>query len=192
MPILTVAQYRSMSQTPGTPPTDEDIQLALDRYEGLIVGYTARTFSHAARCETHYPAGRGPVQLNVYPATEITGVSVDGIDVDVTTLRVHLASGLIKHDGDWYDSKVVVSYNAGFADAPHEIKTVEATLVESYLAGLTGGLQELQQVRKESVAGVATVDYGTPGQMTANYGTPYAELGPYVSVLERYREPGLL
>ena len=82
-------------------------------------------------------------------------------------------------------------YSAGYSNAPYEIKVVLATLVEGYLEGVTGGLAEVQGVKKETVFGVASLDYGDPGAMASAYGTPYAELGPYVSVLEKYREPGV-
>ena len=196
MSILTVAQYRTMTQTPATtpatPPTDTDIQLALNRYTGLIVGYTGRSFSMLVRQELHDPAGPGPLQLNVYPISELHEVRVDGEIAAVDAYPVHKAAGLIQHGGAYYGKTVMVTYAAGLDPAPYEIQTTLATLVEGYLAGASGGVSTLTGARKEVVMGVASIEYGTTSQMYADYGTPYAELGPYVSVLEKYREPGML
>lgn len=193
MPILTVAQYRTISQTPGTPPSDEDIQLALDRYTALIEGYTGRSFTFSSRCETHYPGPNSQIQLNVYPVTELLSLSVDDIDTDIASSTLHRAAGLIHPatSSGFSGRKVVVAYTAGYQDAPYEIKIALATLVEGYLAGTSGGVNELAPMKKEAVMGVASVEYGNSGQDYSMFGTPYAELGSYVSVLERYREPGL-
>lgn len=193
MSILTVAQYRTMSQTPGSPPTDEDIQLALDRYTAFIEGYTGRSFTFSSRCETHYPGPNSQVQLNVYPMTELLSLSVDGIDNDVADYTLHRAAGLVypTSSAGFAGRKVVVAYTAGYQDAPYEIKSVLCTLVTGYLAGTSGGVNELSPVKKEAVMGVASVEYGTSGQDYTLFGTPYAELGTYISVLERYREPGM-
>jgi hypothetical protein len=191
MAILTVAQYRSMSETPDTPPTDETLQLALDRYTGLIEGFTGRSYAHESHCETHFDVGAGPLQLNVYPVTAITAITVDGEAGDASGYDVHLAAGLIYHAGTLYQRTVKVEYNAGWSDAPTEIKVVLCTLVQGYLSGASGGTNELQGARKETVMGVSSIDYGVPGQAFSNFGSPYAELGPYVSVLEKYRDPGM-
>lgn len=191
MSILTVAQYRSLSQTPGSPPTDEDIQLALDRYEGLIEGYTGRSFDQLTRCEHFFSAGTGPLQLSVYPVVEVTGLTVDGEDADPYTYPVHKATGMIAHNGALYGKQVIVSYTSGLYPAPSEIKTTLATLVEAYLAGSFGGINELSGAAKETVMGVGSIDYGSGGQSFSDYGTPYPELGPYTAVLEKYREPGM-
>lgn len=192
MAILTVAQYRTMSQTPGSPPTDEDIQLALDRYEGLIEGYTGRSFDQLTRCEQFFSAGPGPLQLSVYPIAEVLGLTVDGEDADPYSYPVHKATGMIAHGGALYGKHLVVSYTAGLYPAPHEVQTTLATLVEAYLAGGYGGTNELSGAAKETVMGVASIDYGSGGQSFSEYGTPYPELGPYTAVLEKYRDSGLM
>jgi hypothetical protein len=180
-----------MTQTPWSPPTDTSISLAFARFTGLIEGYTGRSFALMARCETHYCEGSGPLQLSVFPISEVTGLTVDGLDVDPGAYPVHKANGSILHGGALWKQKVAVSYTAGYQDAPAEIRTALATLVESYLSGATGGVNELQAARKETVMGVSSIDYGTPGTAFAGFGDPYAELGPYTSVLAKYREPGM-
>jgi hypothetical protein len=87
---------------------------------------------------------------------------------------------------------VVVTYTGGYSEAPYEVKVALMTLAQAYLVGVNGGLVTLTAGHKEVVAGVGSIDYGaSSASQLAIFGTPYAELGPYVSILEKYREPSL-
>ena len=189
--VLTVDQYREMTQNRSTPPTDVDITLALARYTALIEGFCGRSFSYQTCCETHYNVGLGPIGLNVYPVGEVTGITVKGESKDLSQYQIHKSAGLIYHEGSLYAQDVRVQYVGGFAEAPYEVKVALSTLVSAYLSGEHGGVETLQSGRKEVVQGVGSIDYGGSQQQTAAFGSPYAELGPYVSILEKFRVPAM-
>ena len=183
--MLTVAQYREMT---GAEDPSSDIQLALNRYVALIEGFIGRSFTLVEGCETHHRVGTGPLQLNRYPVVRI--VSING-STDLSPYTIHRAAGIIYHDGLLTGKDAEVRYQGGTADAPYDLKVVLSTLVKAYLAGTHGGVETLETGRKEVVFGVASIDAGNSAQQLAPYGDLYAELGPYVSVLGRYREPVL-
>lgn len=189
--ILSVAQYREIAQNSDTPPTDANVALALARYTALIEGYCGRSFSYQECCETHYNVGLGPISLNVYPVGEVTSVTVNGETKNLSQYQIHKSAGLIYHEGALYAQDVHVQYVGGFAEAPYEVKVALSTLVSAYLSGEHGGAETLQSGRKEVVQGVGSIDYGGSQQQITAFGEPYAELGPYVSVMEKYRVPAM-
>jgi hypothetical protein len=186
--MLTVQQYREITGITDDPPSDVGIRLALSRYTSLIEGFTGRSFALVEGCETHHRVGTGPIQLNRYPVTRV--VSING-SPDLSPYTIHRAAGIIYHDGLLAGKDVEVVYQGGYADVPYDLKIVLSTLVQAYLAGTHGGVEALEVGRKEVVFGVSSIDAGNSAQQLEPYGDLYAELGPYVSVLGRYREPSL-
>jgi hypothetical protein len=189
--ILTVQQYRELSGEATVPPSDSDITLAINRYTALIEGFTGRRFSAMAVTESHYQVSGGAIQLGVFPVSSVSEVTADGEAYSAADYTLHRSAGILYHDGRFYGRTVVVTYVGGYQEAPYEVKVALSTLVQAFLAGSHGGVESLSPGRKEVVAGVGSIDYSSSASQLTIFGTPYAELGPYVSVLEKYREPGL-
>jgi hypothetical protein len=189
--ILTVAQYRAMAQEADTVHTNGQITLALARYTAFIEGFTGRRFQSGSLTENFYNCDNGPLQLRDYPVTEITSIKNNGSSVSTDGFDIHKTAGLIYHYGFLRGLDIVVEYIGGYDEAPYEVKSALMTLTSAYLNGDYGGVETLTAGRKEVVMGVGSIDYGNTAQQLELFGTPYAELGPFVSILEKYREPTL-
>ena len=185
--MLTVTQFREMTAMADDPPSDATITIALNRYIALIEGFIGRSFALTSYSET-YSVGTGHIVLNTHPVTQVT--SING-SADLTPYAIRKSSGIIDHKGLLTGTEVTVAYTGGYVDAPYELKVVLSTLTQAFLAGTHGGTGALETGRKEVVFGVSSVDTGSSAQQFEPYGDLYAELGPYVSVLEKYREPAL-
>jgi hypothetical protein len=191
MPILTVDQYRELAQVADEPPSDLDIELALARFTSIMESYLQRAIALSERSEMFFGVADDPIHLSGYPVDAVLSLTVDGADVSPSEYRLHPAAGLLYHRGALIGHDVEVIYDGGYEDAPYDLKTVLATLTLGYLQGVSGGVNAIQAVRKETVMGVSSVEYLDPGLANGGYGTPYAELGPYVSILDRYRAVSL-
>jgi hypothetical protein len=186
MPILTATEYRTLTGQATSPPSDADITLAIARYQALIEAYLQRLLDQAERTETHVLEARDPLQLAVYPVASIASIAVGTETFDPASFTLNKEAGLLYHDSMLLGQTAAVTYTGGYLTAPYDLKVVLVTLVQAYLTGVNGGVNTLQGARKEVVMGVASIDYGDPVTTILN-GAGFAELGPYVSVLDRYR-----
>lgn len=181
--IVSLADYRALSGD--VVSTDAGVGRTILRYQALIEGFLDRRLELATVAnEKHSMVTPAPLLLRRYPITEITSVTADGGTVDHTEFNVNEESGIVYHNNllNW-KRKVLITYRGGYDPLPADLQYVVCTLVE---ARLKGEVDDVRPVRKETVYGVQSIDYATGSHLEA-YGQPYAELGAYVSILERYR-----
>lgn len=186
MAWITAAEYRTLTQTAADTYTDATINLALERYSSLLEGYVQRQIVLDSQEDEFISVEEDPLPLPTYPVDVLTSVTADGAAVDLTTLTLHKKSGLLYHDGRLDGADVVVAYEGGYADVPHDLKMVLITLAQGFLEGIAGGVNSIHAVKKETVMGVATLEYSDINQASIG-DAAFAELGPYTTVLDRYR-----
>jgi hypothetical protein len=188
MALVTATEYRTYAGlASGDAPTDAVITAAISRYQALIEGYCDRAFEEADYVDYHYDFAARELILRNYPVIEIASVTVDGESASVSGLQVKLDDGVIRNsEAEITGDLVTVEYTAGYEVIPPEVKQITLTLVDGFIRGESGGVNALRTIRRETVYGVASYDYEGV-RNDALYGSPYAELGPYVSVLAKYR-----
>lgn len=191
MAWITAAEYRALTQTDVATYTDTTINLALERYCALIEGYLQRAIALDSREDEFIAVEEDPLQLYTYPVDSLTAVTSDGSSVALSDLTLHKKAGLLYHQGRLSGTDVAVLYEGGYDEIPYDLKTVLITLVQGYLEGLAGGVNSIHTVSKETVFGVGSVEYSDPFAAPAS-GGEFAEVGPYTSVLDRYRAPTFL
>lgn len=180
--ILTAEQYQTLSGD--TTTAEATIQQALYRYTAIIEGYCNRTFGAVEQTETYYDVQRDPLVLNRDHVVEISAITVGTESADVDDFTTHKGNGFIYHDGAWFGQNVTITYAAGLP-APYDVKHVLAALVQSFLAGDSGGVNQVRPVSKETVYGVASTQYALPLE------GEHPELGSFTALLDRYCEPVL-
>jgi hypothetical protein len=188
MAIITAAEYRTYAGlADDDAPTNAVITAAITRYQSLVEGYCDRELEEADYTDTVYDFDQRELLLRNWPVIEVASVTVDGEAAAVADLQVKLDEGVIRNsEAEITGDLVVVEYTAGYEEMPPEIKAVMLTLVDGFLRGESGGVNALRTVRRETVYGVSSIDYeGVRNDQL--FGAPYAELGPYVSVLAKYR-----
>lgn len=197
MPIFTAADYRTYAGLlPADPPPDVDILKALARYEALVAGYLQRGLSFARRVERYYFIDSPEIILAHWPVSVLHSVSVNGRQVDISDMILHRSKGELYHKGKlWGEEQVDIDYEGGWGATglPEDMRLVIMTLAEQFLSA--GGATTLGAgtIKKETVHGVATVEYFDPrdsGSSDLGGSDDYPELGPYLSILKAYRAGG--
>lgn len=184
--FITAAEYKNA--TGDTTHTDAEIREALERYTALIEGYLQRVIMKTARTEFLVDIHYDPLPLAGYPVVSITSVTFDdSTTLDPTKYPLDKVAGMFYHRGALLDRTATIVYEGGYDVAPSDLRAVLLTLTTGYLEGVSGGLNDLHSVKKETVMGVATVEYSGGLSDAAGGSAAYAELGPYVTVLDRYR-----
>jgi len=188
MALLDADDYREYILPATTDATDDAIEAALARYQSFIEAYIQYALEDAAYTESYYQvSGQPQLSLLHRPVISLTSVTVDGTAVSTSDIEVDLTAGVINNYSREISGDVVtVVYTAGYATCPADLKYVLLTLANGLLEGETGGLNALSRKRRETIFGVASVDY-EPERSTAVYGASFAELGPYVTILDNYR-----
>jgi hypothetical protein len=201
MAILTATEYRTYAGlAPTDAPTDAKIDRAIWRYESLVEGYLQRVMARVRQSEKYYFIDTANLVLARWPVLNVYAIT-DGASktFDVTRMLIHHSKGEIYHRGLLAGQETVqVDYEAGWDinSLPDDIKVVVFALAEALLSGSGGGSAALSSapIKKETMHGVATIEYDTSLLVDSGDGGigsgRYAELGPYVSVLDKYRAPG--
>ena len=176
---LSVADYRAA--TGDTTTSDADVRRAITRYLALTEGFLRRQLK-AEKVTDVYRFVSAPILLRRYPVLDVHAIDADGSSIDVNVVEVNGESGVLFHNFG-RKRKVQVTYTGGYEELPQDLKYVIFTLANSFIQG---AVDDVRPVKKETVYGVQSIDYVTSSQMEG-YGEMYAELGAYVSILERYR-----
>lgn len=180
--LVTLSEYRTLTGDNAT--LDADVTRALTRYQALIEAYLERQLESAVITdEPHYRTGRSTLAVNRYPLTALTAITIDGTEQDISAMTVAADDGLIYHSGILFGApEVLVSYTGGYLVIPNDIKYAVCALAG---ANLSGEMDGYKPIKRETVFGVASIDYSLPAG-----DTPYPELGQWRAVLDRYRKPG--
>lgn len=135
----------------------------------------------------------GPMLLEAFPVASITSVTKDGSVLDSGTYRLFSRTGALwKQQGNclkfWTSEEVLtVVYSGGNYVAPYPewlMQSVVQTALALEADGGTGVTSD--EVRRESIAGVYSVDYGSSGSDS------YGILPPLViDFLQEHRAPGM-
>jgi hypothetical protein len=197
MSLLSAAQYRSYAGlTPTDPPTDAEIERALERNEILVESYLNRPLGYGRWKDKVIWIDTPSIILAAYPVESINDIQTDQGAVDGTGMVLNNDTGELWHLGRLFGRKnALIEYTGGWKTMPADIALVIFTLAEAVLSGKGGGAAALQQapVKQETVYGVGSTTYdtsllvagGDDGQSGA-----FPELGPYVAVLDRYKDRG--
>jgi hypothetical protein len=187
MAIITATEYRTYAGLGANDaPTDAVITAAITRYQAMIEGYCQRSFEEADFTDVFYDFDQRELLLSNWPVVEVSSVTVDEESATVADLQIKLDDGVVRNASSEISGDVVtVVYTAGYEEIPRDLKEILLTLVDGFLKEMSGGVNTLRTVRRETVYGVSSMDYeGVRNDEL--FGTPYAELGPYVSVLAKY------
>lgn len=154
--IITTTEYRQIIKSVGTLVTEETdkIQWLINSVSGLLERDTGRYFkSQTVTSEKHSGArlsNRSFIYTIHHPIVTVTTLTEDGntltVDVDFTALKeegkiVRVGSSsltvLVSEPGNWNYGweNIVVTYNAGYATIPDDIKTACAYTVKSFYDG---------------------------------------------------------
>lgn len=186
--LISVSDYRTVTEDEAT--SDAKITAAITRMQSLIESYVDRRLGSQSYTETHIQTTAHPILLRQYPVTEITSATKDGTTVDATDLLINSDTGVLIHGSKLaWAKEAVIEYIAGYETCPDDIKYVLCDLVSGRLDGSLDvmGPESARALRKETVYGVSAVEYfasTAPSKLEF-----YPELGPYVSVLDRYKRP---
>lgn len=188
--IFTAAEYRTWAGLqPADPPPDADIERALATTLAFVESYLDRSLSSARHVERYYHVDTPELILRHYPVTAVHSVSVDGGRVDPATLLVHGSKGEII-EGPVAGRVVEIDYNAGWnsSDIPGDLMLVLMNLARDFLE--TGGNVTVAAgtIKRESVAGVATIEYFDPRDSGGeDKSSDFPGIGVYAAILEKYR-----
>ena len=187
--LIPLADYRTF--TGDVASADADVTVALTRAQQSVEGYLERNLESQAYTETHRFISHPALLLAQYPVTVLTSVTKDGTTLSVDDMILDAERGLLYHKGSaLWGHEVSVTYTAGYATAPGDIKQVICALAEAHLAGTLSitGPESSRAVKKDTVYGVSAVEYDTAFVAKAELDF-YPELGPYVRILDKYRRP---
>ena len=159
-----------------------------------IEGYCGRKFNQGTYTQTFYkedyPDGAVNLLLFHYPLISVTSVVENSEDIK-SNLRIHKPTGnLMNPDGFFVkDTKVIVTYVAGFASAPLPVKNVLLALLEErYNKKKSGvGLNFGSDVQSISIPGTISVAFDYSLQSNERKSAFGTFLGNYINVLDAYR-----
>ena len=135
----------------------------------------------------NYAASKSPVALRFYPASDLTLVEIDAVDVttdwelmtsDGITWTLNNRNSASRTD---YFNQMVIGYSAGFDPLPAEVGFAIAQIAIGY--DESGG-SAVGSVKKEVVNGVGSVEYVTGTDSDGSVGV----IAPAtIRTLEKYR-----
>ncbi len=161
-----------------------------------IEGYTGRKLNSTAYVQKfyadEYDRTKKYLETFQYPLITVTYVKEAGVTVDSSEYRVQLPWGRItKPFVNFFANceDVEISYTAGYATIPLEIKSVVYSLVEEkYNRKLSGiPLNFGQDVQRVAIPGTISVDFDyslNSNERKNKYGTI---LGSYLNIIDPYR-----
>jgi hypothetical protein len=167
----------------------EQIQL----FSAAIENYCGRKFNVASYTEKFYAEDFDKPQKYLetfhYPITSVTSIKED--DVVITEYRLQANFGRFTSNSLFflYTKLLEISYAAGYAVVPAEVKSVVYSLVEErYNKKISGvSLNFGQDVQRISIPGTISIDFDytlNNNERKNKYGVL---LGSYVNILDSYR-----
>lgn len=158
----------------------------------VIEAYCRRKFSETTWIQTFYEEDildRRNMTLFHFPVTEVVGLLVDDVEVDVDNYRLHKPTGYVKMLEGYLVGDVVVEYTAGYATIPSPILAVLDALVnERYNKKKAGvDLSFGSDVQRISIPGAISIDFDyslANNDRKSAYGTI---IGNYANVLDDWR-----
>jgi hypothetical protein len=186
--LISVADYRDT--TGDVTTSDVDASAAISRMQSRIESYLDRRLESQPYLEKHYYNAATPVVLKQYPVTAVTSILKDGTAITLDTIVVNGDTGVLFHSNTLtWAKELTIEYTAGYETCPDDIRYVLCDLAKARVDGTLDsfGPQDARALKKETVYGVASVEYFAGSAMSKVEFFP--ELGPYVSVLERYKRP---
>jgi len=185
--LVSVTEYRTASGDTAT--SDAEIDASLSHVQAMVEAFLDRLLGAQAHTEVFTFVSPEPLLLRQWPVTTLTSLDKDGTAVDVTEVVVDKARGILHHRNllNWAE-QVTVTYTAGYATCPPDLKAVIVSLTTARLAGEldVNGPASARGVKKDTVYGVSAIEYD-PSPLAKAQLDFYPELGPYVRVLERYQ-----
>lgn len=195
-----------------TTTYDDFLQAQLDLYSSAVENYCGRKFTQGSYVQTFYKSDFtsqiGELTLYHFPTITLTSieeiVSVDGVDTETTTLSSYqyrlndrvgtvkrITGGMVKN---WfselsYETRVDVTYEAGYATIPLEIDAVIKRLVEvdynKEKSNIPLGLGP--DVQSIAIPGVMNIAYDYSLQSNERKNKFGMLIGNYANVLDSFR-----
>lgn len=176
--IISVGDYRQMADDQETPP--DRIESAIKYVQTMVESYIGYALELTEIDETVFVGTNGVFRLSRWPIVEIFSITYDGVErraVDVLA-GIDAQAGLVWHDGSLRNRSVVVRYAAGYAVIPRDIREAVVAIVADVIAH--GRQSDARRVKRETVFGVAAVDYSEESD-------EYPALGAFAHVFDRYK-----
>lgn len=211
MSLVTLSDMKTyLSET--TTDYDDFLQAQLDLYSSTVENYCGRKFAQASYVQTYYKSDftsqDKALPLYHFPSISITSiqeiVSNEGVDTTTTTLssyqyRVNERVGTIKKVyagmvANWFanisfDTRVEVTYEAGYATTPLEIDAVIKRLVEvDYNKEKSNiPLSMGPDIQSIAIPGVMNIAYDYSLQANERKNKFGMLIGNYANVLDSFR-----
>lgn len=211
MSLVTLADMKTyLSET--TADYDTFLQAQLDLYSSTVENYCGRKFAQASYVQTYYKSDFDSqvedLTLYHYPAITITSIeeiySREGVDLETTALstyqyRVNERVGTIKKvtSGmitNWfsavgYETRIAVTYDAGYTTTPLEIDAVIKRLVEVDYGKEKSNipLSMGPDIQSIAIPGVMNIAYDYSLQANERKNKFGMLIGNYANVLDSFR-----
>lgn len=211
MSLVTLADMKTYLGE-ATTTYDTFLQAQLDLYSSTVENYCGRKFEQASYVQTYYKSDftsqDRELTLYHFPAVTITSVeeitSNEGVDTTTTTLspyqyRTNERVGTIKKMcagmvTNWfstigYETRVEVTYDAGYATIPLEIDAVIKRLVEVDYSKEKSNvpLSMGPDIQSIAIPGVMNIAYDYSLQANERKNKFGMLIGNYANVLDSFR-----
>lgn len=123
VPLADVKRHLDMTTT----ENDAELQAFIDAAEARLT-YEVGPLTAASVTEKH-DGGRDRLLLHTYPIVTVDAVTINGAALDVTTLDVDGASGIVYGTFNGGRRGVIVSYTAGRTTLPADLRQAVLELV---------------------------------------------------------------
>lgn len=165
--------------------TDDDAYLTteLTNMNSVVEQYCERGFTRQDYTDTFEDVESATIFVYAFPITAVTRVSIDGVDADLTNVKVNKSQGSIcLREGTLYGAEeVIVEYNGGFDPIPGDVKRVVSDLVHSRYNNKFIN-DPTRRIRSEGIPDVANYIYERSYAFDKE-----AILGAYAMLLDKYR-----
>jgi hypothetical protein len=206
--LMELTEAKALLGVPAKDTTfDAQMEFALEVASSIITDYTGRRLIRQEYTETFFPPqvlthwGRevGFFSLLEFPVETVSSVKADGADLSLLGLRLHKSVGLFKLPGIGTSSTIEVSYIAGYAKLPADLRAVVLEFVRRQLEsmgvdlGSVGGAGAAGAPIRAVSVGQLRVEYAISLTAGAAKGTMSPVAGDIIeqfrAVLDLYRHP---
>jgi hypothetical protein len=189
---------------------DTQITFALGVASSLIRSNTGRiltagTFTDEFRPPHtyNYHHGKPYLALSEFPISSITTITVNGVDIDLTGLKMRRGTGIIFPPSCSTSDEVDVEYEAGYTTLPHDLQSVVLDLTRKQLNAMGVDMSKVTSQNPDTTPlksvsiGALRVEYAasvTAASVSGNPLGPLAEtaLDEYETILRMYRHPRMM
>lgn len=178
-----ILRVRNLTGVASDVVEDDDIAFYFSKSDNMILLNSGKSFIETAISETRDGNGTNTIFLNHFPVIDITGLTIDGVTIDVADFVFYPDTGRV----------VLISssslYNLDPDELPAFATTTKQNVVFSYSYGDTVNYQNMQDLafymtcKKVLWASGASASGGATSEKMADYSVSYAGGMPYSGLI---------